>query len=644
MPEYLAPGVYVEETSYRAKSIEGVGTSTAGFVGPARFGPTTGEPELLTSFADYERIYGGLDRLSYSGSEINNYLAHAVRAFFEEGGRRLYFARVYEFDSSSSVAGKPSNVADGCAFATVKESEADPSSKHIILSARHPGAAGNLPVTFAFRLEPNLLRRDPVSATAVLRGASEYDLVWVRPKSPSTAAATLYWLKKTDGGFTFCDNSATERTLAEVLQAVTGTATPATEADMPEMRILKVDVIAGRLGKLCQETRFTGLALHPDHPQSLSKSFAETHVQRSTELFVPLTLHTALSNGVAVANVLLAQDSQAKDAGGTVLSVREALADSTAAADCWFQVRLANGSDGVRPTADTYKGQESVGARSGLCALEDLEDIAIVAAPGCTYADGTGTYTTDALQVNSFLISHAERMRYRIAVLDSVNGQILSDVKEHRARFDSSHAALYYPWVRVMDPITRQEIILPPSGFITGIYARNDVDHGVHKAPANEKIRSATGLEFNVNRAQQEVLNPLGINCIRFFEGMGYVVWGARTISSDPEWKYVNLRRYFAYLEHSIDAGTGWAVFMNNSEPLWAKTKQTVEDFLYNEWRSEHLMGTKPEEAFFVRCDRSTMTQNDIDNGRLICLIGVAPVRPAEFVVFRIGQWTANKS
>jgi hypothetical protein len=156
-------------------------------------------------------------------------------------------------------------------------------------------------------------------------------------------------------------------------------------------------------------------------------------------------------------------------------------------------------------------------------------------------------------------------------------------------------------------------------------------------------VRGAIGFEAMLNKAHQDVLNPEGINALRFFEGRGFRVWGARTVSSDPEWKYVNLRRYFAYLERSVERGTQFVVFENNSEPLWASVRRMVEDFLYNEWSNGRLMGDKPTEAFFVRCDRSTMTQNDIDNGRLVCLIGVAPVRPAEFVIFRIGQWTGDR-
>ena len=211
-----------------------------------------------------------------------------------------------------------------------------------------------------------------------------------------------------------------------------------------------------------------------------------------------------------------------------------------------------------------------------------------------------------------------------------------------RATIDSTRAALYYPWVRILDPVTEEEILQPPSGFVTGIYARNDIERGVHKAPANEVVRLAQGFETLINKAQQEVLNPRGINCLRFFEGRSNRVWGARTATSDPEWKYVNVRRYFAFLERSIEKGTQWAVFENNGEVLWTNIRRTVEDFLFNEWMEKHLMGSKPDQAFFVRCDRTTMTQNDIDNGRMICLIGVAPLRPAEFVIFRIGQKTAD--
>jgi hypothetical protein len=315
---------------------------------------------------------------------------------------------------------------------------------------------------------------------------------------------------------------------------------------------------------------------------------------------------------------------------------------------------LDNGNDGKLPSPDAYKGREMERADSssgevrqstGLETFVDIDEISIVAAPGHSFnykASNKGSID----QIVQYLITHCENMRYRVAVLDSPNDQVLSEIQEFRGKLDSKYAALYYPWIKVIDPMDpdgRREIYVPPSGFVAGIYARTDVLHGVFKAPANEVTLGGIGFELLLNKAQQDILNPLGINCFRFFEGRGFRLWGARTISSDPEWKYISVRRYFAYLEHSIDKGTQWAVFENNSEALWANVRQTLADFLVNEWRNGALMGTKPEEAFFVRCDRSTMTQNDLDNGRLICLIGVAVVKPAEFVIFRIGQFTADR-
>ncbi|MDD3529592.1 MAG: phage tail sheath subtilisin-like domain-containing protein, partial [Gallionellaceae bacterium] len=272
-----------------------------------------------------------------------------------------------------------------------------------------------------------------------------------------------------------------------------------------------------------------------------------------------------------------------------------------------------------------------------------LEDIAIVAAPG-------SSAFTDAQAIQNALIGHAEKRRaYRIAVLDCAPAQTPGQMREARGKIDSNYAALYYPWVVVANPLARpgrddipREIALPPSGFVTGIYARNDSQRGVHKAPANEVVTGALRFETDINFAQQEMLNPLGVNCLRYLNGRGYRIWGARLASSDPEWKYVSDRRYFNYLEASIDRGTQWAVFEPNGERLWANVRQTIADFLYNEWKNGALLGTAPEQAYFVRCDRSTMTQNDLDNGRLVCLVGVALVKPAEFVIFRIGQKTAD--
>jgi phage tail sheath protein FI len=310
---------------------------------------------------------------------------------------------------------------------------------------------------------------------------------------------------------------------------------------------------------------------------------------------------------------------------------------------------LSRGSDGQQLDAQTLLGQDAdpdnpLVPALGLGAMAEIDDLAIVATP-----DTVTLQDAEQETAVSNLIGHCERLRYRIAVVDPPSESSISEVRTFRSKFDSSYAALYYPWLRIVDPSRKPDpggptpmIDVPPSGAVAGIYARTDITRGVHKAPANEVVRGMSSFVTNVTYDRQSVLNPEGINALRFFEGRSNRVWGARTMSSDPEWKYVNVRRLFIYLEHSIDRATQWAVFEPNNERLWGSIRQSVEDFLITAWRDGALMGTKPEEAFFVRCDRTTMTQNDLDNGRMICLIGVAPTYPAEFVIFRIGQWTAD--
>jgi phage tail sheath protein FI len=306
----------------------------------------------------------------------------------------------------------------------------------------------------------------------------------------------------------------------------------------------------------------------------------------------------------------------------------------------WQSVRAFFAQKGSRLYISRVSSRSADGYAAGIKSFEDIPDISIVAAPGST-ANFAG-HEDDAVNTMRLLIAHAEQMRYRFAILDCGDHQSVADVRALRGKFDSKYAALYFPWVCVMDPISANEISLPPSGFVAGIFAHSDVVRSVSKAPANQVVALATRFELSITQDQQEVLNPEGINCFRTFPGGGNVLWGARTVSSSPEWKYVNVRRYLSYIEQSIDRGIQWAVFEHNDETLWKNIQRAIEDFLYHEWTSGSLTGDKPEKAYFVRCDRTTMTQNDLDNGRLVCLIGVAPTRPAEFVTFRIGQWTAD--
>jgi uncharacterized protein len=649
MPEYLAPGVYIEEVSYRAKTIEGVSTSTAGFVGTARYSPVMGEPELLTSFADFERIYGGLDTLDYNGTEMQNFLAHGVRAFFEEGGRRLYVSRVYQGSAGGPVAipveDAASTLWNAAGYATADIPDMDsPLDAGVRLRARYPGAAGNVEVTFTLRVGQNVLAgvpRDPANLAVrdpVLRGVREHDMLWVTVAGSPPAGGALYWAEAVRDA----NNQRTWRFRAE--NAADNRELAALDPDGDLVRIVTVDVEVTTPARFPRSQSWTGLTFHPESTSGLGRFFApdEGLTSRQARLMRPVVFSAAMDDAVAIANTLL---SQTNERGDAVIDTLDTAEDDLQAGERQFRIVLAGGHDGVRPLAAAYEGSDGAadGLKSGLRALEDLEDISIVAAPGYSF-DALGGYQANGNQVMRLLISHAERMRYRVAVLDAPNNAAISEVRAYRSQVDSTHAAFYYPWVTILDPLTGVETNMPPSGYVAGIYARNDVEHGVQKAPANEVVRSAIGLEFLLNKAQQDVLNPEGIDCFRFFEGRGYRVWGARTISSDPEWKYLNVRRYFAYLERSIELGTQWVVFESNGDTLWANVRRTVESFLYNEWSSGRLMGTKPEEAYFVRCDRTTMTQNDIDNGRLICLVGVAPLRPAEFVIFRIGQLTADSN
>ncbi len=565
MPEYLAPAVFVEETSFRAKSIEGVGTSTAAFVGMTSRGPVSVKPDdptppLLTSYGDFERYYGSADNLQIGNpaKAVPNHLALAARAFFDNGGGRLYVARIL---GKGAKAAGPENVG---ADNKVQFVARDMGGSTI------PGTDANYRIEIArSELEStNQLARRQVAGTTVVIG-------------------TTYKVVGTDN---IADNETAARIVTYGVTVV-GPDGPIFEA--------------------------AGLGLDPAHPRYIGSVLAQDPPDATARLANPVAITIAASVKAKDLDEALSKDLSPQ---GTRTIVLKGGLDGTGA-----------------PKADDY--------RTALESLLALEDISIIAAPD------SQTFGDDNLAqaVNGHLITNAEQRRsYRIAVLDTPPGLDIAGVRGLKSKLDSKYAALYYPWVTISNPLAGEDprqpaqINVPPSGSVCGIYARSDIQRGVWKAPANETVSGALGLQRDVRFGEQEVLNPLGINCIRALPNRGIRVWGARTLSSDPEWKYVNIRRYFLYLENSIDRGTQWAVFEPNGEALWANVRTTVSDFLYNEWVSGALLGTKPEEAFFVRCDRSTMTQNDLDNGRLICLIGVAAIKPAEFVIFRIGQKTAD--
>ncbi|MGB8166514.1 MAG: phage tail sheath subtilisin-like domain-containing protein [Chthoniobacteraceae bacterium] len=825
MPEYLAPGVYVEETSFRAKSIEGVGTSTTAFVGPTRRGPIVStesdaagnppaQPELLTSFGDFERMFGGVEDLVFGNTTVTNYLAHSVLQFFNEGGSRLYVARVANQPApaatsdlgaagasviirsrfggaaangrltvgeiarpvtrdqlESFVNGSLLRVSDPAAApasleggplpanltpppgsnmvlnltigaatpaltflgvaATLTATSALPNPVVIAPANREfrlrvngelqvvqlpipaPAAPPLTPATFAPALQAALTGVDVTEAAGILTLATQrrgttasIQVVSAHLGFQAGAAASAVANPATNNvadlaAVTIADikaRIAATPGVASALEAIelsgnrfalrtlvaTSTATVAIRAagagetsahsalglpapgagagtaigagaapfllqrstfnnaqvwHTPGLPSAAVPIPANRdLHALSFSLVFDGpdgdsavyddLAFGRDHPRLASTFLPEHPTARADALFQPIWFDLPNTDSAAAFYQALFPAASRRFEEGRLVAVHQ----------------LTGGNDGQLPVVGTPTDAGSYAAAFEM--LRSLEDISIVAAPGhSAYPEAV------AVAIRNALIAHAERPRaYRIAVLDSPPRLLPGDVRIYRAAFDSHRAALYYPWVTVPNPLARPgrdevdaEINLPPSGFICGIYARNDTVQSVSKAPANEIVRGALRFESDVNFAQQQLLNPLGVNCLRYLSGRGYRVWGARTASSDPEWKYVNVRRFFLYLEASIDRGTQWAVFENNGPRLWTNVRETVEAFLYNEWISGNLLGATPKEAFFVRCDRSTMTQNDLDNGRLICLIGVAALKPAEFVIFRIGQKTADE-
>ena len=319
---------------------------------------------------------------------------------------------------------------------------------------------------------------------------------------------------------------------------------------------------------------------------------------------------------------------------------------STSVAPKTGSATLAGGgvSAPVRVTPDDYMG--SAADRTGFAGLEAVDEVTMLSVPDLMAVYQQGIIDLEGVQaVQLAMIAHAELMKDRVAILDAPPGLNAQQVKEWRvdkAGYDSKYATLYWPWIKVFDPLSGEAMHVPPSGHVAGVWARNDDTRGVHKAPANEIVRGAISLELNLTKGEHDTLNPVGINCVRAFPGRGIRVWGARTLSSDPAWRYLNVRRLFNFVEESIFEGTQWVVFEPNDQRLWGRVKRTIGSFLLRTWRDGALFGATPEEAFFVKCDEENNPAEVRDAGQLIVDIGIAPVKPAEFVVFRIAQYSGG--
>lgn len=743
MPEYLAPGVYVEEVPSGIKPIEGVSTSTAGFLGRTERGPA--EVNFVDSFLEYQRLYGG-----FVAQPADMYLPHAVKGFFDNGGKRAYLARVVKDGATEASTSESLDI-----FTVKAKGPGRWGTRIYVLlqpSEQKPAQGGQ-----AYRLTVAYFKQDPFAwvnpfapAEEVLkqnlsrtrpdefedfdnlRNAEEIESV-VKARSklitisrPAGAAVgplvapaaiktpTFPWsrLKLTGSKIEakFAAGQAAVSSSVTVSKAVLTLHTqindPLSEAKQgvedTKKAKAKLSELLGDAGldgavKTDADTVVTkvGEALNglqpmlealPDIPASARE------VAKATRLAAELSTEgaesasgdaakfgKAVSDKVDATNIDQAAISAAVDAAVTAATSAKTKADAladdakrkatviaVAAEDVAKKMKNATKkatdlnaalsadltalktevADASAKAGDAAAAEKNAAGEDApdvpadyKVAIEKLnlvDDVSILVAP---------EHVIDK-SLDDELVNSCENLRDRVTLLSAGKGG--QDIKTLRPSKDSTYAAFYYPWIKITDPLskgsTSQSLDVPAVGHIAGILARSDITRGVHKAPANETVRGALDLGAIVSKERQDILNPRGVNCIRDFsaDGRGIRLWGARTTSSDPEWKYLNVRRLFLFIEESIDQGTQWVVFEPNSDPTWAAVRRNVSNFLTSVWRSGALFGTTVEEAFFVRCDRTTMTEDDIQNGRLICVIGVAPVRPAEFVIFRISQKTLD--
>lgn len=567
MAEYLSPGVYVEEFESGLRPMEGVGTSTAGFVGMAEKGNVIGTPEFVSSFADFTRKFGGY--LSESTYGSYRYLAYSVEQFFANGGTRCYVMRVVPADAKEA----------SLELGTIK------------FTAKNPGKWGNEIV---------------IAATKANRGKS----------------AVVETVEGADGSKTYKLANASGFAAGDTVEAVVNGKVVAS-AKVESVQGNEITLNAAIKEDLVDKNVVAKKLLY------VTAADLEIRYKDNVETYEKVSFNEASADFIgkvlSKSQIVDVEASEPAEAAA-LFNVFAVNPDAKTA-----QVRLAGGCDGSAKgiTDDIFMGKDNgPGKRTGLAAFVEINNVSIMAIPGVT---------SPAVQLA--LCAHCSNLGSRFAVLDlPLDVTRPQDALACREKLDSDYAAMYHPWIQIYDALNKKPAYIPPSGAVCGIYARTDVERGVHKAPANEVVYNAIGLSCLYNKAEQDILNPAGVNLIRALPGQGIRVWGARTVSSNSLWKYVNVRRLFIYLEETIKANTSWAVFEPNDTFLWTRVRSTISSFLRDMWRSGALVGESETQAFFVNVGRDTMSQSDILNGRLICEIGVAPSRPAEFVIFRITQ------
>jgi phage tail sheath protein FI len=692
MPEYLAPGVYVEEIQTGPPPIEAVGTSTAGFVGLTRRGPIEGPPTLVTNYPDFVRAFGGAFDF---GSAFDGWqdLPNAMRGFFDNGGRRAFVARAVPTTATPSQATLTGGIVTRLVEDTVLQPPAMRDKARLqTLRGIHVGTqvlfrmvrdgittnAGPFNVIAIDRDTGQIQVNAAISATTIfeaartivftdLTGAGGVDaagvpLALAAPTDPKPNTLTLRASSPGSWGRDIAISSLHQSAARSVVAAFVSGALNDNRVQLNSTAAFYVgawvEIDRGNDKRYRRIVSINGPVLVLDGAALAAADFAPqapaTETRISTCEFglslsyadpVERVTVTERFDGLTIENIpgryyvdrlsasTLVEVTGAAPAAGNPFFYPSAPDGLTST--------LSGGADAVPTSADVVGVDNGPNRKTGLLALEDVDEIALLAAPGLTDQ-----------AVQNALIDQCERLMDRFAVLDPVRGAsntpaTLAQIEAQRALYDTEYGALYYPRIVVDDPLNPgQRLAVPPSGHLLGIYARVDNTRGVHKAPANEVVRGILDVETIVSRGVQEILNPRNINVIRDLRSMqrGFRVYGARCATSDSQWNYINVRRLFIFIEESIDKGTQWAVFEPNDQRLWKRIHDSVTLFLTTVWRDGALMGSKPEEAFFVRVDRTTMTDDDFLNGRLIMEIGIAPVFPAEFVIIRIGQWLGGSS
>ncbi|MCD8362524.1 MAG: phage tail sheath subtilisin-like domain-containing protein [Lachnospiraceae bacterium] len=559
MAEYFTPGVYVEEYDNSPRSIEGVGTSTAGFIGFAEKGPAIGAPSLVTSFKSFSKQFGGF--LSEFTHGDYRYLANSVEQFFVNGGTRCYVSRV---------------IPDGAKAASKEQGI-------LSVEAANEGKWGNR-IQISFNtVEKKKMQLIAQSGTGYIAksvdGFREGDLV--DANGEYNRIATIY------------DNTVTFE------QPFTGEVVDTSIIPKTVLYLVSVDV----------SVRYND------------------EVENYGDLSFNVKATNYIGSRLALSELVKVSIGQPEKIGNPIEAI-------FGEGNTSGMLNLEGGSDGSidAVTAATFIGVDGgPGKRTGIQSFVENSTVSMLAIPGVTDPE-----------VIVSLVAHCENLKSRVAVFDMPKDAYKTkDLIEYRGIIDSTYAAMYHPWIQVFDRSSNRSDFIPPSGAVMGVYSRTDINRGVHKAPANE-IVFCTGLKVNYTKAEQDILNPEGINLIRAIPGQGIRVWGARTASSNSAFKYVNVRRLFIYVEESIKANTNWVVFEPNDATLWQRVSLTISSFLDSMWRQGMLAGSTPAEGYFVEIGPSTMSKDDIMNGRLICNIGIAPSRPAEFVIFRVTQHTAE--